>query len=99
MKYTWNPVELAIKDFTADIASPQIKETTVTLKVNAVGEGKLQYRFYRENSNGETEVFRDYSASSIAYANPRISDTYTIYVDVMNGTGDVVTAQMSYTWE
>ncbi|MEE1197283.1 MAG: hypothetical protein UHS54_10520, partial [Lachnospiraceae bacterium] len=62
------------------------------------GEGTLQYRFYRV-INGTTTVFRDYSTSSSAYCNPGTAGTYTIYVDVKDETGNVVTKSMTYTWK
>ena len=100
MEYTWKEEASApeINSFNASVASPQIKGTTVKFTVDAEGEGTLQYRFYRM-IDGKTTVFRDYSTKNYANANPGTPGSYTIYVDVKDENGNVVTEKMEYTWE
>lgn len=97
MKYTWTAGDLTINSFTANKTSPQAKGTSVKFTVDAEGDGTLQYRFYRV-INGTTKVFRDYSTSNSAYCNPP-AGTYTIYVDVKDSSGNIVTSKMNYTWK
>ena len=97
MKYTWTAGDLTINSFTANKTSPQAKGTSVKFTVDAEGDGTLQYRFYRV-INGTTKVFRDYSTSNSAYCNPS-AGTYTIYVDVKDSSGNIVTSKMNYTWK
>lgn len=100
MAFSWELAakELTIKNITASAASPQKKGTTVLLNVEAEGgKGDLQYRFYREK-DGVTTVFRDYQKSAAAYCNPQ-AGSYTIYVDVKDASGTVVTGSIPYTWE
>ena len=98
--YRWEDAgsDLKITEILTDKASPQLQGTSVKLTVKAEGgKGKLQYRFYRVK-DGSSKVFREYSTSNTAYCNP-VSGTYTIYVDVKDNDGTVVTKELSYTWE
>lgn len=98
MNFTWEGKALSIKNISTSLASPQKKGTTVQLKVEAEGgQGELQYRFYREKDDKVT-IFRDYQKWDNAYCNPG-TGTYTIYVDVKDAAGKVVTGSIQYTWE
>lgn len=89
--------EIKVSSFEAALDSPQTQGTSVKFTVKAEGgEGKLQYRFYREKDDNVT-VFRDYSTSRSAYCNPA-PGSYTIYVDVKDETGKVVTDSIEYKW-
>lgn len=91
--------DLKITSFTADKVSPQKQGTTVRLEAAAEGgEGELQYRFYRD-LNGTTSVFRDYQKWNVAYSNPSVSGTYTVYVEVKDAKGNTASSSMTYTWE
>src|SRR5699024_4918666 len=76
--------------------SPQTEGTSIQIVVDAKGKGELQYRFYREKDDNVT-VFRDYSTSRSAYCDPA-PGSYTIYVDVKDETGKVVTDSIEYKW-
>ena len=93
------PVDkLTVTSFTAAKVSPQPVGTTVKLTAEAKGgEGDLQYRFYRESSDGKTTVFCDYQKWNTAYCNPA-AGTYTLYVEVKDSAGNTATASMDYTW-
>lgn len=72
----------------------------ITVKFTAIaenGEGELQYKFYRVQ-NGKTTIFRDYNKSNIAYCNPPAGGDYTVYVDVKDSSGKVVTGQINFKW-
>ena len=89
--------EIKVSSFEAALDSPQTQGTSVKFTVKAEGgEGKLQYRFYREKDDNVT-VFRDYSTSRSAYCDPA-PGSYTIYVDVKDETGKVVTDSIEYKW-
>lgn len=89
--------EIKVSSFEAALDSPQTQGTSVKFTVKAEGgEGKLQYRFYREKDDNVT-VFRDYSISRSAYCDPA-PGSYTIYVDVKDETGKVVTDSIEYKW-
>lgn len=93
------PNLLKIKSFTADKTSPQTQGTTVQFTAEAEGgEGTLQYRFRRVDNSGTESVFRDYSAGNAAYCNPSEIGAYTIYVDVKDEAGNVVTKSVEYEW-
>ena len=96
------PVEtekLKITDFKAAKESPQPQGTSIKLTASAQGgTGELQYRFYRIK-DGVTTVFRDYASSHIAYSNPPEPGDYTLYVDVKDEAGNIVTKQISYEWK
>ena len=89
--------EIKVSSFEAALDSPQTQGTSVKFTVKAEGgEGELQYRFYREKDDNVT-VFRDYSISRSAYCDPA-PGSYTIYVDVKDETGKVVTDSIEYKW-
>ena len=89
--------EIKVSSFEAALDSPQTQGTSVKFTVKAEGgEGELQYRFYREKDDNVT-VFRDYSTSRSAYCDPA-PGSYTIYVDVKDETGKVVTDSIEYKW-
>lgn len=100
MSYTWEKKsqdqKLAINQISVSKKSPQTEGTSIQLVVDAQGKGELQYRFYREKDDQVT-IFRDYSTSKAAYCNPA-PGTYTIYVDVKDETGKVVTESIEYKW-
>ena len=100
MSYTWEKKsedqELAINNITVNKKSPQTEGTSIQIVVDAQGKGQLEYRFYREKDDNVT-VFRDYSTSRSAYCNPT-PGSYTIYVDVKDETGKVVTDSIEYKW-
>lgn len=100
MAYTWEKKstdqKLAINNITVSKKSPQTEGTSIQIVVDAQGKGELQYRFYREKDDNVT-VFRDYSTSRSAYCNPAPGE-YTIYVDVKDETGKVVTDSIKYKW-
>ena len=101
LTYTWEEEAGALKinSITPSVTSPQTQGTTVKFTVDAEGgEGELQYRFYRV-FNGTTTVFRSYAAKNYANANPGTAGTYTIYVDVKDEAGNVVTKSLTYTWK
>lgn len=99
MNYTWIEEGEApvINSISVNKKSPQAQGTTVMLTVDAEGEGELQYRFYRTDSNGQTMVFRDYQKWNTAYCNPA-AGTYKIYVDVKDEKGNIATKSLDYTW-
>lgn len=101
LDYTWTAKsgeKPVIKSIDVSKESPQTQGTTVKFTVSAEGQGKLQYRFYREMDQNVT-VFRDYSTSREAYCNPSVPGTYTVYVDVKDENGNVTTKSIEYTWK
>ena len=88
---------LVISSFIADKESPQISETKVPLKVEASGEGILQYKFLiKDNKTGNWAILRDYGTSNTYTWTTKTTGDKTLYVDVKDSTGKVVRSQMSY---
>ena len=88
---------LVISSFIADKESPQISETKVPLKVEASGEGILQYKFLiKDNKTGNWALLRDYGTSNTYTWTTKTTGDKTLYVDVKDSTGKVVRSQMSY---
>lgn len=101
LTYSWGAPsrELQIKNMAVSKVSPQPKGTSVCFEVSAEdGEGELQYRFYRVG-NGNVTIFRDFSTSNKAYCNPSAAGSYTVYVDVKDKNGNLVTSQLPYVWK
>ena len=71
--------------FTADANSPQ--ELGATVKLTATGGAK--YKFYTE-CGGVWERIQDVSANNTCEWTPAKSGTYHVYVDIMDGSGNVL---------
>lgn len=93
----WVDGELAISSFTADKASPQIVGSEITLNAEAVGGSwDYTYRYYYVNENNETIVIQDYATNSSCVWKPETAGSVTVYVDVKDSNGTIVTQSMDY---
>ena len=88
--------ELTLSSFTADKQSPQLKNTSITLKANSNGGiGTKTYKFYSKLGNN-TQVIKDYSTSNSVTWKPSTDGNYTLYVNVKDSSGKVVTKSLNY---
>lgn len=87
---------LKLNSFTADQVSPVTYGESVNLCASAAGgNGTLQYKFYEELSDGTTRVIRDYSSAATCQWSPDTAGVRTLYVDVKDGEGTVITSSIS----
>jgi glycosidase len=96
MNYVVNDKPLAIDNFTASVASPQVVGTGITLStVASGGTGTLQTKF--EISDGTTTtVLKDYSTVGNVVWTPTKAGTYTVTTKVKDTTGKEVTKTLTY---
>lgn len=85
---------LQIKSFAADLASPQFKETEITLSALAQSTSAVSYRF--SVSGAATAVLSDYSAKSEVKWTPAVVGTYTITLDVKDADGNTNSRTLTY---
>lgn len=88
--------KLEITSFTANKVSPQESGEKVTLKAEATGQGKLQYKFIVTDNKGNWFKIKDYDTSNTAVWTPGPIGNKTLYVDVKDETGKVVRKDMSF---
>lgn len=85
---------------TTDLKSPQEKYTSPIL-VTAMTSGEtedLQYKFVWQKDNWKSwGVFQNFSSANTAEWNPEETGNYTLYVDVKDKAGKVITKTISYT--
>lgn len=92
--------DLAVNAFTADKTSPQMAGSAITLSADAVGGSwSYTYKFYEVDEADNTTVIRDYASSSSCVWTPDTAGTKTVYVDVKDSDGTVVTSSMEYVVE
>lgn len=91
--YVW-----CVKGIVTDKESPQEKAALpVEFCTNTEGETELQYKYVWEKNNwAEWGVIRDFSEDPICAWNPEAEGEYTIYVDVKDATGKIVTKTIPY---
>ena len=93
----WVDGDLAINSFTSDKTTPQIVGSEITLNTEAVGGSwNYTYQYYYVDNNGETTVIQDYSANSSCVWTPETAGSMTLYVNVKDTDGTVVTQSMEY---
>ena len=85
-----------IDDFISDKASPQIKETKITLTAKASGIGTLQYRFTLNDSQNNYYVLKDYSLSNVCEWIAGSIGNKTLCVEVKDLEGNVTKKEMPY---
>ena len=88
---------LKIESFKADKISPQKIQTKVKLTTSAIGEGILQYKYYRY-LNGKYALIKDWSTSNNITIAPKTKGTYDIYVGVKDKTGNIVRKNIKFTF-
>lgn len=92
--------DLSVNSFTADKTSPQMSGSSVTLSADAIGGSwSYTYKFYEKDEAGNEIVIRDYASSSSCVWTPDTEGSKTLYVDVKDSDGTVVTASMEYVVE
>ena len=96
-EFTVSNSVLKITSFTMDKSSPQNLGSTIKLNAKATGgSGTIKYKFYAKQGNTYTKI-QDYSTSSSAKWTPSKSGNYTIYVQVKDDNGKVVSASKGFT--
>lgn len=86
---------LKIKSFTVDEGASITYGEVANLNVNAAGgEGTLQYKFYETREDGTTNILRDYSRDATYEWKPDLAGTRTLYVDVEDEEGTVLTSSI-----
>ena len=88
---------LKIINFSADKTSPQASRTKVILKAEAIGTGKLQYKFIISDNKGNWYKIKDFGTSNTAEWITSTIGNKTLYVDVKDENGVVMRKAMSYT--
>ena len=73
------------RSFTASAASPQEQQTEITLTAT----GGAAYKFYSE-CGGTWKRLQEPSAQNSCLWKPTAAGTYTLYVDIMDGSGNVL---------
>lgn len=80
--------KVQFKDVSTDLASPQYRETDITVSASAAGgSGDIQYKFSVKNGT-KTAVLSDYSAQSSVVWTPDEPGTYSIVIDVKDSEGN-----------
>lgn len=94
--YVWQ-----IQSIVTDKESPQEKANLpISIYVNTAGEENLRYKYVWEKNNwSEWGVIQDFSTEPECIWNPETTGAYTIYVDVKDLSGKIVTKTISYTIE
>ena len=87
---------LKINSFTTDKISPQTVGSVITLKADAIGEGKLQYKFLIKDEKGNWYKLRDYGTSNTFTWHTTAIGNKTLYVDVKDSTGKVIRKEIRY---
>lgn len=82
--------------FGTDLASPQYKETDITVSATAAGgSGEISYRFTAVLNGAET-VLSDYSSTKSVVWSPAKAGTYTVKCDVKDTAGNTNSRSLSY---
>lgn len=94
--YIWQ-----IQSIVTDKESPQEKkELPIKISTNVEGETALEYKYVWEKNNwSEWGVIQDFSKNPGCKWSPETEGNYTIYVDVKDPAGKIVTKTISYTIE
>ncbi len=87
---------LKITSFTTNKPSPQQSGEKITLKAEAVGEGKLQYKFLVTDGKGNWYKIKDFSESNTAIWTPCPMGKKSLFVDVKDETGKVVRKELKF---
>ena len=85
-----------IDEFISDKASPQIKETKITLTAKASGIGTLQYRFSLVDPQNNYYIIKDYSTSNVCEWIAGSTGNKTLCVEVKDLEGQVTKKEMPY---
>lgn len=82
----------------ANVSSPQVKETRITVTPQLSGNlYGLQYKFVWEKDNwNKWGVFQQFSNKNSAVWQPDEPGNYTIYVDVRDIAGNIITKTMDF---
>lgn len=82
--------------FGADLASPQYKETDITVSANAAGgDNNISYKFSATIDGNET-VLSDYSAVKTVVWTPTVAGTYTVKCLVKDTSGNTNERSLQY---
>ena len=91
---------LVVKNAGTDVASPQYKDTEITLTADAITtEGAVYYKFSVKDALGKTTVLKDFSTAKTAKWNPTVVGTYTLVYDFKDDNGNTNQREVSYTIE
>ena len=89
--------DLEAASFTADKESPQVMGSEITLKADAAGgTWSYTYKFYETDEDGNTTVIRDFASAGTCTWKPDTAGKRTLYVDIKDSDGTVVTKSMEY---
>ena len=87
--------ELKITSYTAKQKSPQYKNTSINLSMEAEGEGDIEYKF-EAKLNNKTSVIKRFNSKNTAVWTPTVAGTYTLLFTATDKTGKEVTETMTY---
>lgn len=85
-----------INSFTTDKASPQFKNTKITLSTQATGFGDLEYKFIIRDDKGNWYKLQDYCSNNKSQWYASVIGNKTLYVDVKDEYGNVTRKGISY---
>ena len=82
---------LGISAINTDKPSPQPTNSSIKIKPAATGSGSLTYRFWiLKEGTGKWDVVQDFSTKDYFDWKPTEAGTYRLFIDVKDGTGDMV---------
>ena len=87
---------LGIGEIKTDLVSPQEAYTTIRISPDAIGAGKLQYKFWIHDGV-KWDIPQDFSEKNYYDWTPIKAGTYRIWVDVKDSTGNMLSKQINYT--
>ena len=88
---------LKIESFKADKTSPQKVQTKVKFTTKAIGDGTLEYKYYRY-LNEKYALIKDWSTSDSITIAPKTKGIYDIWVGIKDSSGGIVRKNIKFTF-
>ncbi|MFQ8892558.1 MAG: leucine-rich repeat protein [Clostridium sp.] len=89
---------LKIESFKADKTSPQKVQTKVKFTTKAIGDGTLEYKYYRY-LNEKYALIKDWSTSDSITIAPKTKGIYDIWVGIKDSSGGIVRKNIKFTFD